>query len=143
MQIKLLGFSAALAFFGILDTAYLTYSHFFELPLPCTIGGGCDIVTRSSYSTVLGIHLSVYGLIFYLGMFVLALWVQHTERKLVWNLLFLGGKIGLLASLYFIYLQIFVIGAYCLYCLFSAAISIVNFVILSYLWNKRRGIIVV
>lgn len=112
-----------LAITGLIDSTYLAYTHVTERPLMCDIIDGCNVVAASPYSIVMGIPLSFWGIAFYLAV-TLATWVAHTYPRL-WFSRGLMGTTVLAASMsaYFTYLQVFVIGALCIYCLASALIS--------------------
>ena len=130
------------SFLGFLDASYLTVKHFVGTPLPCSVIHGCEEVTTSQYSVIGGIPVALLGAVYYLAIFILILSVLRrnmfsscgaenvalaNEDKLL-NLTARLTVIGLLASLWFIYLQLFVIKAICLYCMFSAFTSITLFV---------------
>ena len=130
------------SFLGFLDASYLSVKHFVGTPPPCSALRGCEEVTTSQYSVIGGIPVALLGAIYYLTIFILILAVLRrnmfsssgaenvalaNEDKLL-NLTARLTVIGLLASLWFIYLQLFVIKAICLYCMFSAFTSITLFV---------------
>jgi uncharacterized membrane protein len=108
-----------LAVLGLLISAYLTWTHFAGLAPICTGGGeGCETVQSSRYAVLLGVPVALLGLIAYSGLIIsAALWGQAGIY-----LGFLISLIGTLFSAYLTYLEIFVIGALCQWCLASAAI---------------------
>ena len=111
----------ALAVLGALISAYLTWTHFAGLTPICTGSGeGCQTVQSSRYASILGIPVALLGLIAYGGLiFSTALWGQTG--------IYLGlliSLVGTLFSAYLTYLEIFVIGALCQWCLASAAIMV-------------------
>lgn len=122
----LLALVMLLAFVGLADSWYLAQSAMEGSELSCSIGAGldgCNIVAESEYSRVLGIPLALYGVGFYgLAFVVGALLFVRRERILHQVLLALGG-FGFLASLYFLFLQLFVIRATCVYCLLSLVVA--------------------
>jgi uncharacterized membrane protein len=101
---------------------------------------GCEQVTTSSYSLILGIPVALLGAIYYLVVFAISLrYVEKKQAKLLQVLHLITG-VGLIMSLWFIYVQAFIIKAWCLYCLGSAVSSTLLF-ILGYLavhkkWHK-------
>jgi len=115
----------ALATFGVLISAYLTWTHFAGLSPVCTGGGaGCETVQASRYATVLGIPVALLGLISYAGLILSAtLWGEVGIY-----LGFLISLIGTLFSAYLTYLEVFVIEALCQWCLASAAIMVLTLV---------------
>ena len=110
-----------LAGLGFLISAYLTWTHFAGLTPVCTGSGeGCETVQSSSYASVLGIPVALLGLVAYGGLiFSAAAW-----REAGIYLGFLISLVGTLFSAYLTYLEIFVIGALCQWCLASAAIMV-------------------
>ncbi len=122
-----------LSFFGIADSAYLA-QHTVIGSLPsCSFGtvDGCRIVAESAYSHLFGIPLGVYGVVFYGLIFVLAalsliIFHIHITRSLR-----VLAVIGATASVVFICIQVFIIGALCMYCETSAILS---FLILIAVW---------
>lgn len=128
----------ALAFIGIADAGYLTIEHLRGIAPACTILEGCDVVTSSVYAEFFGIPTAAFGLVYYLTQSVLLLLVIDTKRRLP-LLLFCGASIaGLLFSLWFVYLQLFVLHAICIYCMGSAASSTMLFTIGLFLYWKNR-----
>jgi uncharacterized membrane protein len=111
----------ALAVLGVLISAYLTWTHFAGLTPVCTGSGeGCKTVQSSRYASVLGIPVALLGLVAYGGLiFSTILW-----RETGIYLGFLISLVGTLFSAYLTYLEIFVIGALCQWCLASAAIMV-------------------
>ena len=109
----------ALAVLGVLITAYLTRTHFAGLTPVCTGSGeGCETVQSSRYASILGIPVALLGLLAYGGLvFSAILWKEAGVY-----LGFLISLVGTLFSAYLTYLEIFVIGALCQWCLASAAI---------------------
>jgi len=111
----------ALAVVGVLISAYLTWTHFAGLTPVCTGSGeGCQTVQSSRYASLLGIPVALLGLVAYGGLvFSVALW-----KEIGIFLGFLISLVGTLFSVYLTYLEVFVIGALCQWCLASAAIML-------------------
>src|SRR5262245_50871700 len=107
---------AILAFLGMVDALYLSV-HGSE-PVPCTLTGGCDQVLTSAYASVGGISLSWFGLAFYVVVFSAAVFEFYGARALRW--IFWVALAAFVFSLRLLWLQAFVIQAYCQYCLASA-----------------------
>lgn len=117
------------ALLGFADATYLTVEHFMNVIPPCSVTSGCETVLTSSYSVVFGIPVSLLGSIFYLLVLVgTAIYLESRDTRFFkWSLLV--TVFGFFASLVFIYLQVFVIHSYCIYCLGSALTSTVLFVV--------------
>ena len=106
---------------GFLDSLYLTVKHYVGGPVPCSLLSGCEKVLQSSYAQIFGLPVSLFGAIYYFLVIVAIL--IYFDSKRAWPLYIAAGLIGLgfIASLWFVYLQVFVIQSLCLYCLGSAA----------------------
>ena len=94
--------------------------------------GSCELVQTSKWSRFLGVEVSLIGLLGYvalLGVSLVGLNPAHVERRWpdTWLLLLSGG--GLLFSAYLTYLELFVIDAICRWCVVSAVIIFLIFVV--------------
>lgn len=119
-----------LSFFGIADSAYLVQHDLSGTPLLCNVQNlsDCNTVTNSQYSRVFGIPLSEFGLAFYGILFILAALELVLFDQFLRRVLQAISLVGVLASLYFTFLQMFVIKAFCIYCLTSAALTLFIFI---------------
>lgn len=120
---------AVTAFVGLTDALYLTIKHFTNSVPNCTLLSGCAEVTTSVYSTFLNIPVALLGSIFYLTILLLSVFVLDRKDARVFHFLCLLSPLGFLASLWFVFLQLFILKAICLYCMVSAVTSTVIFVI--------------
>lgn len=110
-----------LAALGVLISAYLTWTHFAGLAPICTGDGkGCETVQSSQYAMILGVPVALLGLLFYGGLLFSA--VKWGEIGIYLG--FLISLVGTLFSAYLTYLEVFVIGALCQWCLASAVITV-------------------
>ena len=112
---------------GISDAGYLAYETLSGQIPPCTIGAfaDCGRVLSSPYAKVFGVPLAIIGIGYYLALLTLVISARTRKHSRV-PLFLLGlSASGFLASLYFVYLQLVVIKAVCLYCLVSAILSTV------------------
>jgi uncharacterized membrane protein len=116
---------AIVAVAGIAVTAYLVWERYHGNNPVCAIGGGCLTVQRSEWSTVAGVPVAILGLTAYVGMLGCALvpWSWAALASLFLSLL------GVMLSGYLTYLELFTIHAICEYCVTSAAIVTVLFVL--------------
>jgi uncharacterized membrane protein len=119
-------FMLALAFIGIADAFYDSYAiHTGQLlwcPPPID---GCNIVASSPYARIVGVPLGYFGLVYYLYMFglVALLAFDPFSRGLRVGAL-LYAAVGVLFSMYFMYVQVTFIHAFCIYCLISAILTL-------------------
>lgn len=131
----------ALAFFGIADSAYLAQHEINGTPLLCNIQGlsGCNTVASSQYSQIFGIPLAEFGVLFYGVLFVLAALELVLFDRLLRRTLQVVALVGIISSLYFTYVQMFLIQAFCIYCLASAVIALLIFIFASLIEPLRNG----
>ncbi|MDD2657357.1 MAG: vitamin K epoxide reductase family protein [Candidatus Pacebacteria bacterium] len=129
-----------LAFLGLADSLYLTQSELSGTPLLCNIQNlsGCNVVATSQYSHIFGIPLAEFGILFYGIMFVLAALEIVIFDQFLRRLLQAIALLGLVSSLYFVFVQIFFIGAFCIYCTISGFITLGIFICASRIEPLRR-----
>lgn len=127
--------TALLSLVGLADALYLTVQHLTGQSVRCTVTSGCSEVLSSSYAVVAGYPLAALGAVAYFSVFSLATLVLFGYRiagKLLLPLV--GGMF--LVSLYLVYLQAFVIRAFCQYCLLSAAVTTGLTILALLAWKK-------
>jgi len=117
-----------IALVGLSDAVYLTIHHYTAEPVPCSIVEGCEMVLTSAYALIGGVPLAAIGAAAYLAAIILAA-ITLTGRNLAWKLYGLQVTIMTIVTCWLIYLQGFVIGAFCQFCLLSAAITFTLFII--------------
>ena len=118
-----------ISFLGFLDATFLTAEHYLGPLLGCPIFGGCDKVLISPYSAVGGIPVAMFGAVYYLTVFILGVAYFDTGRARILRFAANLTPLGLIASLWFLYLQLFVIKALCFYCIISLLTSTLLFVL--------------
>jgi len=117
---------AFLAFMGIAISSYMLYvATADEVIAICGPVSDCNSVQQSEYSHLFGIPIAVFGVIAYLSILLVWSIVHYTAEKIA-NLgrliLFMLTLSGTLFSIYLTFLEPFVIGASCIWCLASAII---------------------
>jgi len=132
-NIFLLGITL-IGFTGFLDSVYLTAKRFVGGPIPCFVFTGCDTVAQSPYALLFGVPLSVIGIFYYLSVILLVVFYFETKQQIAMKMFSLLSVVGFLASIYFIYLQAFVIKAFCFYCILSAVTSTTLFILGATIW---------
>ena len=126
-----------LSIVGLLDALYLSYARYMHIDLPCSItNGGCAVVAASPYSVMFGVPLAYLGVAFYIAMLAVSVLLHFKPNicKYMFELVFLVVTFASLDSLYFLYLQGFVIKAFCIYCIISAVITFSMFTITAVLY---------
>jgi uncharacterized membrane protein len=110
--------------------------------LTCGTGGGCEVVQTSSYAVFLGLPVALHGVIGYAVLLALSLAGLHPRlvpaRALTLALLVLATG-GLGFTLYLKYLEFFVIGAVCQWCVVSAVIILLVFLLSALDLRRVRG----
>lgn len=119
----------AVAILGFLDASWLTVAHYLKVPIPCGLVQGCDIVTTSAYSEILGVPVAFLGALYYLAIVVLTAIALEKQRASLLGFISRFTWAGLIASLYFVGLQLFVLHAICVWCMGSAITSTALFVL--------------
>lgn len=133
-----IGLLLGLAIAGFIDATYLTLEHYMGGVPPCFVSTGCDTVTTSIYSKLFGIYVAVYGALYYLALIILCIHIINTNKYHLFKYVAHVTWVGFLMSLYFTGLQVFVIRAYCDYCLTSATISTLLFIFAHYMWREHH-----
>jgi uncharacterized membrane protein len=114
--------AALVSLIGLADSIYLTIEHVTGRSVRCTIVAGCSEVLSSQYAVVAGVPLALIGAAAYFSVFSLATLAAFGYR-LAARLLAVLVVTMFLVSLWLIYLQAFVIHAFCQFCLLSAAVT--------------------
>ncbi len=136
--IRIYAAAALLSLLGLADAIYLTVEHVTGQSVPCTIIAGCSEVLSSSYAVVAGIPLALIGATAYFSVFSLATLATFGYR--VASTLLTPLVVSMfVVSLWLIYLQAFVIHAFCQFCLLSAAITLSLTVIVLIAWRIRTA----
>lgn len=137
-ECSLYGLIIAIAALGVLNAGYLAWSAILGDAPTCFLNSGCDVVAASPYSRVFGIPLATFGVFFYTMLTGFALWKFFVHEAPALRFIVPLASLGFLLSLYFLYLQMFVIGSYCEYCLFSLFDASVIFVMSVFLRLRRK-----
>ncbi len=117
----------ALATIGIIAALYLSYVEVTHTDAVCGPVGDCNTVQQSHYATIFGfLPVGVLGVIGYLCIFV-AWGMQHygaeAQRPMATKALWYMAGFGTLFSIYLTFLEPFVIGATCMWCITSAIVQ--------------------
>lgn len=115
-----------LALVGLGIAAYLSYVELTENTAVCGPVGDCNAVQSSPYARIFGIPVGVVGLLGYSFVLIVFFWSMRPSAPGARNmplLLFGGVLVSVLFSLYLTSIEIFVIGAVCIWCLSSAVLS--------------------
>lgn len=130
-----------LSLLGLIVSAFLAFEYLQIGPIVCPItGSGCELVRKSNYSKLLGIDLPYFGILFYIAIASLSIWLTQTSNKLISRFRFLISFSGVVFGIYLTILEAFVIQAWCIWCLTSFVISFFIFLIcLKELFKKKSA----
>ena len=133
--------AAIVSLIGLGDAIYLTIQDITGESLRCTIISGCSEVLSSKYAHVGPIPLAAIGAFAYFVFFSLAILAAFGYGFLR-PLLLILVTFMFLTTLWLLYLQAFVIGHFCQYCLLSAAVTTILavLVILASRLNRRTNV---
>ncbi|MHB1327004.1 MAG: vitamin K epoxide reductase family protein [Gemmatimonadales bacterium] len=132
---------AVLALVGIFIASYL---HLFKLGMIGTIAcgtGSCDTVQLSPQSVFLGVDVALIGVLGYIALLGLAMLSLHPKFAgaswPVTGLVVLSAG-AVVFTAYLKYLEFFVIGAVCRWCVGSAVIIALLFILAVLEWREGR-----
>jgi uncharacterized membrane protein len=118
---------AFVALAGVAVSSVSLYHHFSKSKTSfCDIGEtfNCDLVNRSSYSTVLGVPVALIGILGYL--FILALATIYREKAETPAMLLIVSVAGLGFALRLTYIEGHVLGVWCILCLTSLTLILAS-----------------
>jgi uncharacterized membrane protein len=133
------GVATFLASFGIGVATYIAVAESGGGSPVCVAGGkGCQTVAESAYSELLGVNVAVIGIAGYVLLLLAALLRGDGARMAGFAL----ALIGFGFSLYLTYLELFTIEAICQWCVASAVLMTLLFVVdttrmLAYVGTER------
>ena len=122
IRVILLTITAIIALAGLADATYLTVSHMAGDDSVCGASKTCSVVLGSKYAAVAGIPTAAFGVVAYFAAFSAATLAAFGYDRARIFLMWLVTAM-FLATLWFLYLQAFVLHAFCPFCLFSAAVT--------------------
>lgn len=142
--------SISISLIGFADAGYVTFEKMSGNVPACGQGFKCDSVLNSPWAYIGPIPVSAFGMLFYVTMFSLGLLhyldvtipdfirtqaqrifhIFPAQENITWQFFaFLISIAGFLFTLYLVSIMAFVLQAWCLFCIISAASSISLFII--------------
>ena len=129
------GFYAFIAFaaaggFGV--SLYIYYTKRHHKQLVCPIGSNCNAVVTSRYAKFLGVSLEYWGMLYYAIIFsayIVFIFAPHLFSGLFSVGLIMFTAAAFFFSLYLLFAQAFLLRQWCIWCILSAMLSIVIFII--------------
>ncbi len=125
----LIGSISCLSCFGLVLSSYLAYTAINHIAVPCSLTKGCATVEASSHSHILGVPVAGLGVLFYLALLVLTIWLVVNPRVIINRIILILAGGGFLFSIYLSSLEEFVIHAWCAWCISSAILTVIIFVL--------------
>ncbi len=117
---------ALLALVGLFVALYLwLHALGFGGAIKCGASGGCETVQTSPWAVFLGVPVAFYGVLGYLAVLIVALGSLRPAALAQpgWDrLVFVFSSIGVLFTAYLTYIELFLIHAICRWCVGSAVI---------------------
>lgn len=119
---RLYAAASIIALFGLADGIFLTIEHITGRTAQCVASSGCQEVLSSQYAALGPVPLAALGAFAYFTAFSAALLAAFGYPKAG---SFFGLVVALMfaTSLWLLYVQAFVLHAFCDYCLFSAGVT--------------------
>ncbi len=103
--------------------------------------GGCETVQTSPFSRFLGLEVALYGVVGYLVLLVLSMdTLRRPLAGISSRLLLILSGTGLAFTIYLTYLELFVIKAICRWCVGSAVIITLIFIVALLDWRRRAAL---
>jgi len=119
----------AIFLISLLSSLILTMDN----PAFCEAGEGCDKVQNSEYAYTFGLKNNVYGVVVFSFLAILTVLNLMKPSKDKTNIISIGMILGGLVAIYFLYLQEFVIGSFCKYCMIMDISLIIGLIVLFYM----------
>jgi uncharacterized membrane protein len=133
---------AVLDVIGLLIAAYLSSVELAGGVPVCGPIHGCEEVARSEYSRIAGIPVAVFGVGLSLLLLTLAIAWWRTNLYVLLLAHYGLSLAGVLFEVYFLYIQIVVIGAVCVWCTSYGLSLILRFVIALIVWLRGNPTII-
>jgi uncharacterized membrane protein len=97
---------------------------------------GCEEVARSEYSRIAGVPVAVFGVGLSLTLLALAVAWWRTDLYVLLLAHYGLSLAGVIFEAYFLYLQVFVIGAVCIWCTSYGLSLMARFAIALVVWSR-------
>lgn len=126
---SIMGVFLVVAIFGWVVSAFLSGIHFWgipQIPPGAEVSGSLEVIT-SQWAYVFGIPLATLGGLYYITTIGMAVWWFDTKHPLILKVLTPMTATGVIASAYFVWLQLVPIGEICPFCMMSAGATVVLF----------------
>jgi uncharacterized membrane protein len=139
-RLRRLHAGVVLAILDLIGLAIASYLSSVELAgnLPyCGPLKGCEEVALSEYSRINGVPVAVFGVFLSITLFVLAIAWWRTNQPTLLAAHYGLSLLGVVFELYFTYLELFVIGAVCVWCASYGISLVARFAVALWVWIHR------
>ncbi len=122
---------SALGLYGFLLASHIHSKKAQKTKLVCPMRSNCDTVIHSDYSTLFGISVEVLGMIYYafIGGVYGLIFVFGYSSPLIFLVLLWCSLGAVVFSIYLVLIQALVLRQWCSWCLMSASITILIFLV--------------
>jgi uncharacterized membrane protein len=128
---------AALDVVGLVIAGYLSVVELQgELPY-CGPLKGCEVVATSEFARIGGVPVAVFGVVLSLSLLGLAVAWTRTDRIELLAAHYGLSLLGVVFEAYFTYLELFVIGAVCVWCASYGLSLLARFGVALLVWRRR------
>lgn len=139
LEPSLYSLAAVIALIGLSDAIYLTVQHLTGQNVECLASTGCEKVLGSSYATIGKIPLAGFGAVAYFAVFSLAT-LAAFGRAWATSLFLCLVATMLGVTCWLLYLQAFLLHAFCYFCLLSAALTLMlSAIAISIFFLRKRA----
>lgn len=98
---------------------------------------GCEEVALSEYARIGGVPVAVFGVALSVSLFVLAIAWTRTDRIELLAAHYGLSLLGVVFEVYFTYVEVFVIGAVCVWCASYGLSLVARFAVALWVWRRR------
>lgn len=117
---------------GLGVSLYIHHTKKHNKQLVCPLGSDCNVVVNSRYSKFLGVPLEYWGMKYYaviFAVYIVLIFAPHLLSGFFLTGLIVFTAAAFLFSLYLLFVQAFLLREWCIWCILSAALSIVIFIV--------------
>ncbi len=125
-----------LSFLGYMDSSYLTILHYKNAFPPCSVTHGCETVLTSKYAMLGPIPVALLGVLYFVVLLVMIGLLFERKRKIILQGITILVISAFIISVGLVFIQAFVLHAFCQYCL---GVEGINTIILGIIvWHSKN-----
>ncbi|TAK04819.1 hypothetical protein EPO33_02375 [Patescibacteria group bacterium] len=137
---KIAAANTAITGIGTANAGYALWQHYAPAGSAfCNLSAtfSCDIVNKSPFSEFMGVPVALIGIVGNIALLAAGLWLlRHPRNAAVLYLALALGALGF--SLYLTGIEFFLLGAFCIVCLFSQGMTLTIAALAVLAWRKSR-----